>query len=140
MLVTSEVARSVVDFIPLNERAMLLRIQTSHRVMNIYKVYAPTKDKPDEEAEAFYNSIEELIRVTKRGEITFILGDFNSKVGSGAEGDIVGKYGLSERNLRGDRLVQFRTEHSLFIANKFFKHHQDDYTLGSLPETKKSTS
>lgn len=46
-----------------------------------------------------------------------------TKVGSGAEGDTVGRYGLEERNTRRDRLVQFCTEHGLLIANTFFKHH-----------------
>ena len=61
------------------------------------------------------------MNLAKNGEITLVLGDFNAKIGLGAENNIVGSYGLGERNLRGDRLVQFCTEHNLFISNTFFK-------------------
>ncbi|XP_071574655.1 uncharacterized protein [Temnothorax nylanderi] len=48
----------------------------------------------DAEMEEFYSKIEEAMRLTKRGELTIVIGDFNAKVGSGAEEDTVGQYGL----------------------------------------------
>lgn len=60
---------------------------------------------------------------TKLGELTIIIGDFNVKVRRGEKGTMIGKYGLGERNLRGDRLVQFCDENNLFITNTFFKQH-----------------
>lgn len=101
----------------------LLKLQTTHRDLNIIQVYAPTNDKPDQEIEEFYNKIDEVMRLTKEGEITIIIGDFNAKIGRGVEGDSIGAYGLGERNGRGDRLVQFCVENNLLIANTFFKQH-----------------
>ncbi|XP_071580242.1 uncharacterized protein [Temnothorax nylanderi] len=122
ILVNNIVAESVAEFIPLNDRVMMLKLQTSHRALNVIQVYAPTNDKTDAEMEDFYSKIEEAMRLTKRGELTMVIGDFNAKVGSGAE-DTVGQYGLGERNTRGDRLVQFCAENNLLITNTFFKQH-----------------
>lgn len=78
----------------------LLKLQTAHRNLNIIQIYAPTNDKPDQEIEEFYNKIE-VMQLTKKGEITMIIGDFNSKVGRGAEGDSIEAYGIGERSSRG---------------------------------------
>lgn len=125
IVVSNEVAKSFVRFEPLSDRVMLLRLQTSYRMMNIIQTYAPTTKKTaDEEVEEFYSKVDEAIwRFTKRGELTIVIGDFNAKVGFGREGDVVGRYGLGKRNSRGDRLVQFCVENNLFIANTFFKQH-----------------
>lgn len=61
------------------------------------------------------------MKVDKKDEITVVFGDFNSKIGSGAEGDLAEKYGLGEKNTRGDSLVKFCCEHRIFIANTLFK-------------------
>ncbi|XP_071578112.1 craniofacial development protein 2-like [Temnothorax nylanderi] len=123
ILVNNVVAESVAEFIPLNDRVMMLKLQTEHRALNVIQVYAPTNDKTDAEMEEFYSKIEEAMRLTKRGELTMVIGDFNAKVGSGTEEDTAGRYGLGERNTRGDRLVQFCVENNLLIANTFFKQH-----------------
>ena len=51
------------------------------------------------------------------------MGDMNAKVGSLAIGNIVGKFGLGERNERGERMIQFCTENKLTICNTWFQHH-----------------
>ena len=52
------------------------------------------------------------------------MGDWNSTVGKGREGKVVGEYGMGRRNERGSRLVEFCTEHNLIIANTWFKNHK----------------
>lgn len=84
--------------------------------MNIVQVYAPTSEKQDDIVEQ-----SDIMKLTKKGELNIIIGDFNAKVGVGAKGDVVGGFGLGIRNLRGDRLVQFCTEQQLAIVNTFFK-------------------
>ncbi|XP_030746036.1 craniofacial development protein 2-like [Sitophilus oryzae] len=100
ILVSDRVAQSVIDFVPLGDRVALLKLQTTHRDLNIIQVYAPTttNDKPDQEIEEFYNKIDEVMRLTTKGEITMIIRDFNAKIGRGVEGDSIGAYGLGERN------------------------------------------
>ena len=62
-----------------------------------------------------------MIKNVKSTEVLIIMGDFNAKVGRGKEGDIVGKFGLGERNDRGERLIQFCVENDLMVANTFFQ-------------------
>lgn len=123
ILVSKDIDKSVIEFIPFNDRVTLLKLQTTHRNLNIIQIYAPTNDKSDAEVEDFYSVLDEAMKHTKKGEINMVIGDFNAKIGSGKENDVVGQHGLGERNTRGDRLVQFCTELDLFIANTFFKQH-----------------
>lgn len=91
--------------------------------MNIIQAYAPTCDKSDDMIEEFYSDLEKAMCLTKKGEITIVLGDFNAKIGKNATKEISGHYGLGERNARGERLIQFCAEHHLSAVNTFFKQH-----------------
>lgn len=137
VLVTNDIDKAVTDFVPVCDRVMLLRIQTSYRFLNIIQVYAPTSDKSDVEIEEFYSNIEKVLSLTKKGEITLVVGDFNAKIGCGEEGECVGKYGLGIRNTRGDRLVQFCTENSFLVTNTFFKLHPRRLYTWKSPADKK---
>lgn len=121
ILINKDIYDSVLDFVPLNNRAMMLRIKTTYRIMNVIQVYAPTSDHNDQAVESFYNELEELLCATKDGEIACIIGDFNAKVECGTDVEAVGAYGLGDRCLRGDRLIQFCREQNLCVANTMFK-------------------
>ncbi|KAL1447433.1 hypothetical protein WDU94_013960 [Cyamophila willieti] len=123
ILVKPNIQKSVIDFIPISDRVMMLKLNTNFRTLNLIQVYAPTRDKSDADVEAFYSDIEKVLESTKKGELTFVIGDFNAKVGKGAAGDAVGNYGLGMRNERGDRLIQFCIEQNMFATNTFFKQH-----------------
>ena len=51
------------------------------------------------------------------------MGDKNAKVGSSTKGNIVGKFGLGEKNRRGERLIQFCEKNKLIICNTWFQYH-----------------
>lgn len=139
MLLTDKVSQSVKDFVPMNDRIMMMKLETTHRIMNIIQTYAPTKDRPDDEIEQFYRNLEEIMRTTKKGEIITVLGDLNAKIGEGADGNHVGAYGLGVRSERGDRLIQFCNEQNLTITNTFFKlHPRRLYTWTSPGHTKEN--
>ena len=53
----------------------------------------------------------------------FVMGDLNAKVWCGKQSDVVGPYGLGERNERGDIWVQWREENDQVIAKTYFAHH-----------------
>jgi len=56
----------------------------------------------------------------------FVMGDLNAKVWCGKQSDVVGPYGLGERNERGDIWVQWREENDQVIAKTYFAHHTRD--------------
>lgn len=67
--------------------------------MNIVQVYAPTKDIDDNMIKEFYTELETM-KLTKKGEITIMMGDFNVKMGVGAAEGVVGNLGPGDMNSR----------------------------------------
>lgn len=121
VVVNKDVARHVSNFVPVNERIMLLQLNAKPVNTNIIQVYAPTSDHSDEEVEEFYSQIEDLIKKLPKHELLILMGDFNAKVGKGKEGKHIGPCGLGVRNARGETLSMFASEHDLVIMNTFYK-------------------
>ena len=105
IIITKNIEGSVINFVPFSDRLMLLQLKGNPININLIQAYAPTADKSEIEIERFYEDLKELLKITKSGEVTIILGDFNAKIGKGRVENIVGEYGLGERSDRGDRLV-----------------------------------
>lgn len=121
ILLDNKTSQAIISFIPLSDRAMLIKLNAQPTNVNIIQCYAPTAEKPDREVETFYKELRELLGYTKNNETTIIMGDFNAKVGNIEVDKIVGKYGLGERNSRGDKLIQFCQEEEFVITNTLFK-------------------
>lgn len=121
VILKKSLSDSVRNFLPLSDRVMLLQLETKPINVNIIQVYAPTTDYDDNEVELFYQQIKEVMKATKKHEITLIMGDWNAKVGKGATEDVTGEYGLGIRNDRGNRLIQFCQEEEYIITNTWYK-------------------
>lgn len=121
VLVNNKIRKHIKNFIPYSERCMLIQISSRPVDLNIIQVYAPTAESTDEEAEDFYQQLEDITKNLKKQDVTIIMGDFNAKIGRGEVGDIVGKFGLGARNERGDRLIQFCQEKNLTLTNTWFQ-------------------
>ncbi|XP_055385230.1 craniofacial development protein 2-like [Condylostylus longicornis] len=120
IIVSKNFSNSVSDFIPYSDRTMLLRFDTKPIKLNVIQAYAPTADASEEEIEAFYAEITDLLKITKPHELNIIMGDFNAKIGRGESNEVIGKFGLGTRNDRGDRLVQFCQEIKFKVTNTWF--------------------
>lgn len=79
---------------------MMIQLGGIAKNLNSIQVYSPTVDKSERDIQAFYAAIKQLKSYSKSGEITLVLFDFNAKVGKGRSEDIVGEYGLGDRNDR----------------------------------------
>ena len=88
----------------------------------IIQVYAPTSNA--EEAEQFYEDLQDLLKLTPQKDVLFIIGDWNVKVGSQETPGVTGKFGLGVQNETGQRLIGFCQEKALVIANTFFQQHE----------------
>ena len=53
--------------------------------------------------------------------MSFIIGDWNAKVGSQEIPGVIGKFGLGIQNEAGQRLTEFCQENALIIANTLFQ-------------------
>ncbi|KAL0852617.1 hypothetical protein ABMA27_016929 [Loxostege sticticalis] len=112
---------------PVSDRIMTLRINTKPCRINIVVVYAPTSLSSEEDIDAFYNQLDDVLKLLPKRDINVLIGDLNAKVGSTKNDnhlrDVVGKYGLGERNDRGEMFLQFCAENSLTIMNTCFENH-----------------
>ena len=65
--------------------------------------------------------LQDLLELTPRKDILFIIGDWNAKVGSQEIPGVKGKFGLEIQNEAGERLIEFCQENVLVIANTLFQ-------------------
>ena len=87
----------------------------------VIQVYALTGNAEEAEAEQFYEDLQDLLELTPKKDVLFIIGDWNAKVGSEETPGITGKFGLGIRNEAGQRLIEFCQENTLIIANSLFQ-------------------
>ncbi|XP_039285273.1 craniofacial development protein 2-like [Nilaparvata lugens] len=123
IVLNKKLGNRVKGFVQYNERLISVRIETKPRDTVIVQVYMPTTDEEDEAVEKCYEDINELIGKLKSEENLIVLGDWNATVGEGAEGNTVGKYGLGQRNARGEKLIEFCSQYKLVVTNTIFQHH-----------------
>ena len=76
------------------------------------------------EVEQFYEDLQDLLELTPKKDVLFIIGDWKAKVGSQETPRVTGKSGLGIRNEAGQRLVEFCQENALVIANTLFQQHK----------------
>ena len=73
--------------------------------VTVIQVYAPTSNAG--EAERFYEDLQDLLELTPRKDVLFIIGDWKAKVGNQETPGVTGKFGLGMRNEAGQRLIEF---------------------------------
>ena len=73
------------------------------------------------EVEWFCEDLQEPLELTpKKKNVLFIIGDWNTKVGSQEIPGVIVKFGLRVQNESGHRLTESYQENTLVIANTFF--------------------
>ena len=87
----------------------------------VIQAYAPASNAEEAEVERFYEDLQDLLELTPKKDVLFIIGDWNAKVGSQETPGITGKFGLRVRNEAGKRLIVFCQENALVIANTLFQ-------------------
>ena len=73
----------------------------------VIQAYAPTSNTEEAEVELFYEDLQDLLELTPKEDVFFIIGDWNAKVGSQETPGVTGKCGLGIRNEAGQRLIEF---------------------------------
>ena len=83
--------------------------------ITVIQVYAPTSNAEKAEVEWFYEDLQDLIELTPKKDVLFIIGAWNAKVGSQETPGTTGKFGLGVQNEAGQRLIEFCQENTLVI-------------------------
>ena len=99
-------------------RMISVRFQGKPFNITVNQVYAPTSNA--EEAEQFYEDLQDLLELTPKKDVLFIIGDWNAKAGSQETPGVTGKFGLGVQNEAGQRLTEFCQENALVIINTLF--------------------
>ena len=72
----------------------------------------------------FYEDLQDLLELTCKKDVLFIIGDWNAKVGSQETPGVTGKFGLGVQNEAGQRLTEFYQKNTLVIANTHFQQYK----------------
>ena len=90
----------------------------------VIQVYAPPGSTEEAEVEWFYEDLQDLLELTPKKDVLFIIEDWNAKVGSQETTGVTGKFGLGVWNEAGQRLIEFCQENASVIANTLFQQHK----------------
>ena len=122
-----------------NERMISVHFQGKPFNMTVIQAYAPTSNAEEAEVEQFYEDLQDLLELTPKKDVLFVIGDWNAKVESQETPGITGKFGLGIWNEAGQRLIEFCQENTLVIANTLFQQHKRrlhmDITRWSTPKS-----
>ena len=89
--------------------------------ITVIQVYASNAEEA--EVEWFYEDLQDLLELTPKKYVLFIVGDWNTKVGRQETPGVTGKFGLGVQIETGQRLIEFCQENALVIVNTVFQQH-----------------
>ena len=101
----------------------------------VTQVYTPAINAEEVEVEWFYEDLQDLLELTSKKGVIFIIGDWKAKVGSQEIRGVKGKFGLGVQNEAGQRLIEFCQENALVIANTLFQQHNRQLYTWTSPDS-----
>ena len=116
-----------------NDKMISVHFQGKPFSITVIQVCSPTSNAEEAEVEWFYEDLQDLLELTPKKDVLFIIGDWNAKVVRQEIPGVTGKLGFGVQNEAGQRLIEFCRENALFIANTLFQQHKRRlYTWTSL--------
>ena len=112
-----------------------VRFQGKPFNITVIQVYALTSNVEEAEVEWFYEDLQDLLELTPKKDVLFIIGDWNAKVGSQETSGVTGKFGLGIQNEARQRLIEFCQENALVIASTLFQEHKRRLYTWTLPDS-----
>ena len=131
IMVNKRVQNAVLGCNLKNDRMISVHFQGKPFNITVIQVYALTSNTEEAEVERFYEDLQDLLELTPRKDVLFIIGDWSAKVRSQETPGVTGKFGLGIRNKARQRLIEFSQENALVIANTLFQQHKKLYTWTS---------
>ena len=124
IMVNERVQNAVLGCNLKNDRMISVPFQGKPFSITVIQVYAPTSNAEEAEVEWFYEDHQDLLELTPKKDVLFIIGDWNAKVGSQETPGVTRKFGLGVQKEAGQRLIGFCQENALVIANTLFQQHK----------------
>ena len=101
-----------------------IRFQGKPFNITVIQVYAPTSNTEEAEVDWFSEDLQDLLELTSKKDVLFIIADWKTKVGTQEIPGVTGKFGLGVQNEAGQRLTELCQENALVIANILFQQHK----------------
>ena len=92
--------------------------------VTVIQLYAPASNAEEAEVEWLYEDLQDVLKLTPKKDVLFIIGDWNAKGRSQEIPGVTGKFGLGVQNEAGKRLIEFCQENTIIIANTLFQQHK----------------
>ena len=124
IIVNKRVQNTVLGCILKNNRMISVHFQGKPFNITVIQAFALTSNAEEAEVEQFYEDLQDLLELTPKKDVLFIIGDWNAKVGSQETLGITGKFGLGVWNEAGQRLIELCQENILVIANILCQQHK----------------
>ena len=124
LIVNKRVQNAVLGCNLKNDRMISVHFQGKPINITVIQVYAPASNAEEVEVEWFYEDLQDLLELTPKKDVLFIIGDWNANVGSQEIPGVTGKFGLGLKNEAGKRLTEFCQETALVIPNTLFQQHK----------------
>ena len=121
LIVTRRVQNAVLGCNLKNDRMISVCFQGKLFNITVIQVYAPTSNAEEAEVERFYEDLQDLLELTCKKDVLFIIVDWNAKVGSHKISGVPGNFGIGGQNEAGQRLMEFCQENALLKANTLYK-------------------
>ena len=107
-----------------NDRMITVHFQGKPFNITVIQVYALTSNSEEAEVKRFCEDLQDILELTGKIDVLFIIGDWDAKVGSQETPGVTGKFGLGIRNEAGQKLIEFCQKNALVIANTLFQQHK----------------
>ncbi|KAK3548288.1 hypothetical protein QTP70_009081 [Hemibagrus guttatus] len=127
VVLKEELVRNVLEVKRVSDRVMSLKLEIEGVMLNVVSGYAPQVGCELEEKERFWSELDEVMESIPTGERVVIGADFNGHVGEGNTGDeeVMGKFGVKERNLEGQMVVDFAKRMDMGVVNTYFQKREE---------------
>ncbi|KAK3575285.1 hypothetical protein QTP86_023405, partial [Hemibagrus guttatus] len=127
VVLKEEFVRNVLEVKRVSDRVMSLKLEFEEVMLNVVSGYAPQVGCELEEKERFWSELDEVMESIPTGERVVIGADFNGHVGEGNTGDeeVMGKFGVKERNLEGQMVVDFAKRMDMGVVNTYFQKREE---------------
>ncbi|KAK3575132.1 hypothetical protein QTP86_020819, partial [Hemibagrus guttatus] len=127
VVLKEEFVRNVLEVKRVSDRVMSLKLEIEGVMLNVVSGYAPQVGCELEEKERFWSELDEVMESIPTGERVVIGADFNGHVGEGNTGDeeVMGKFGVKERNLEGQMVVDFAKRMDIAVVNTYFQKREE---------------
>uniref|UniRef100_A0A8C4R3Y4 Endonuclease/exonuclease/phosphatase domain-containing protein n=1 Tax=Eptatretus burgeri TaxID=7764 RepID=A0A8C4R3Y4_EPTBU len=133
VILKEDYVKRVLEVRRVSDRVMSVKLEIEGVMMNVISAYAPQVGCEMEEKKYFWSELDEVVESVSKDERVVIGADFNGHVGEGNRDDkeVMGRYGVNERNVEGQMVVDFAKRMEMAVINTYFKKEEHRVTYKS---------